>query len=121
VLPVTRLQLCIYSSYFSASNGVTTSAYSEPSGSLYAAGNVSGNSGVNANGRNNHAEYTIASQYAVATQDACTAASMVLASAGPSPRNTTDQNYVNSVTLTGCSVTPPTNQNPTVNAALIRQ
>src|SRR6185503_14174754 len=101
----------------SAGNGVTTSAYGEPSGSLYAAGNVSGNSGTNANGKSNHAEYAIASQYAVTTQDACTAASMVLANAGPSPRNSTDQNYVNSVTLTGCSVTPPpTNQNPTANA-----
>src|SRR5258705_1834845 len=100
----------------SAGNGVTTSAYGEQTGSLYAAGNVSGNSGANANGNSNHSEFAIASQYAVATQDACTAASMVLTSAGPSPRNSADQNYINSVSLINCSV--PTNQSPTVNAGL---
>src|SRR5205085_10877182 len=45
----------------SADNGVTTSAYGEPSGSLYASGNVSGNTGTNANSKSNHAEYSIAS------------------------------------------------------------
>ena len=106
----------VYTTGGGASNGVTTSAYGEPSGSLYASGNVSGNSGTNANSKSNHAIYAIASQYAVTTQEACTAASMVLASAGPSPRNSTDQGYVNGVSLTGCSVTPPVNQSPTVNA-----
>jgi hypothetical protein len=100
----------------SADNGVTTSAYSEPSGLLYAAGNVSGNSGINANSKSNHAEYTIPSQYAVVTQDACTAASLVLKNAGPSPRNTIDQKYVGGVSMTGCTVTPPENQAPSVNA-----
>ncbi|MBC7947767.1 MAG: PKD domain-containing protein [Chitinophagaceae bacterium] len=98
-----------------ASNGVTTSAYGEPQGSLYASGNVSGNAGTDANGSTNHAEYPIPSQYAVTMQDACTAASLVLASAGPSQRNSVDMGYVNGVTITGCSTTPP-NQNPIVNA-----
>ncbi|HET6996033.1 MAG TPA: PKD domain-containing protein [Chitinophagaceae bacterium] len=100
----------------SADNGVTSSAYGEPTGSLYATGNVSGNSNVNANSQSNHAEYTIPSQFAVATQDACTAASLVLRNAGPSPRNATDQHYVDGVSMTGCSSTPPPNQNPTANA-----
>jgi hypothetical protein len=85
-------------------------------GKVYASGNVSGNSGVNPNSENNHAIYSIASAAAVATQDACTAAGLVLANAGPSPRNTVDLAFINAVTLQGCSVTTPTNQAPTVSA-----
>ena len=83
-------------------------------GKAYVAGNVSGNSGVNANGSNNHAIYTVPS---VTTQDACTAASMVLAQAGPRPLNSTNQAFISAVTLPGCSgTTPPANQAPVVNA-----
>jgi Polysaccharide lyase/PKD domain len=107
--------------YYSTSAGgdavVTNGSYgSTPSGLAYVSGNVSGNNGVNPNNANNHAIYTIPSQNAVATQDACTAASLVLAQAGPRPLNSANQTLVNGVSLTGCSVTPPTNQSPTVNA-----
>ncbi|MEI9912426.1 MAG: hypothetical protein WDO71_23915 [Bacteroidota bacterium] len=49
-------------------------------GKIYASGNVSGNSGVNPNNVSNvSTPWTVAT---VTTQDACTAASMVLAQAG---------------------------------------
>jgi hypothetical protein len=86
-------------------------------GKAYVSGNVSGNNGVNANSANNHAIYAIASQYAVTTQDACSAASLVLANAGARPLTSADQSLVSAVTMPNCSVTPPpTNQSPTVNA-----
>jgi len=81
----------------------------------YVAGNVSGNSGVNPNSVSNHAEYAIPASAAIAMQDACTAASTVLSSAGPSPRNATDNAIIGAVTLANCSG-GTTNQNPTVNA-----
>ncbi len=84
-------------------------------GKMYAAGNVSGNNGVNANAASNHAEYSIPSQYAVTMQSACAAAALVLANAGPRPLNSTDQAMINAVTLPNCSSTP-TNQPPTANA-----
>ena len=80
-------------------------------GQAYIAGNVSGNNGVNANAANNHAIYNVP---AVTTQDACTAAQLVLANAGPQPRNSVDQGYISGVTLPNCSVT--SNQPPTANA-----
>ncbi len=107
--------------YYSPSDGgnavVVNGSYgSTPKGNAYVAGNVSGNSGVNPNSQSNHAEYAIASQYAVTTQDACTAAQLVLTQAGPRPLNSANQALVNTVALTGCSVTPPSNQAPTANA-----
>jgi hypothetical protein len=107
--------------YYSPSDGgnavVTNGSYgSTPKGNAYVAGNVSGNSGVNPNSQNNHAEYAIASQYAVSIQDACTAAQLVLSQAGPRPLNSANQRMVSDVKMTGCSSTPPPNQNPTANA-----
>jgi hypothetical protein len=107
--------------YYSPSDGgnavVTNGSYgSTPKGNAFVSGNVSGNSGVNPNSQSNHAEYAIASQYAVTTQDACTAAQLVLSQAGPRPLNSANQKMVNDVKLTGCSSTPPPNQNPTANA-----
>src|SRR5436190_2816314 len=107
--------------YYSPSDGgnavVTNGSYgSTPKGNAYVAGNVSGNSGVNPNSQNNHAEYAIASQYAVSIQDACTAAQLVLSQAGPRPLNSANQKMVSDVKMTGCSSTPPPNQNPTANA-----
>lgn len=84
-------------------------------GKAYIAGNVSGNNGVNANADNNHAIYTVP---AVTTQDACTAAQLVLANAGPSPRNATDLAFINQVTLPGCSTSG--NLPPTANAGTDR-
>ncbi|MEI9913340.1 MAG: T9SS type A sorting domain-containing protein [Bacteroidota bacterium] len=78
---------------------------------MYASGNVSGNTGVNANAASNHAIYTVP---AVTTQDACTAAALVLANAGPQPRNATDLAYINGVTLPNC--TGAQNQPPVANA-----
>ena len=80
-------------------------------GKAYIAGNVSGNTGANANSSNNHAIYAVP---AVATQDACTAAQLVLANAGPRPLNPTDQALINAVTLPNCSAS--SNQPPTANA-----
>ncbi|MFO0665098.1 MAG: hypothetical protein U0174_14185 [Polyangiaceae bacterium] len=74
----------------------------EPAGFAFVSGNVSGNSGVNPNSAHNHAEYTISAAFAVATQDACTAARAVLASSGPAVRNATEQAMVSAVTLPGC-------------------
>jgi len=105
----------VYTTGGSTDNGVTNSAYGEPTGSLYATGNVSGNNGVNPNSNSNHAIYAIPAQYAVTTQDACTGASLVLANAGPQPRNSVDQGFVNQVTLLNCSGTP-VNQPPAANA-----
>jgi PKD domain len=97
------------SSATSTSDGYGTGA----TGKAYVSGNVSGN-GASINGTNNHAIYNVP---AVTTQDACTAASLVLAGAGPRPLNSGNQALINAVTLTGCSVTPPpTNQSPTVSA-----
>lgn len=85
-------------------------------GKVYASGNVSGNTGVNPNAESNVAMYAIPAAAAVTTQDACTAAALVLANAGPSPRNSIDINFINAVTpLTNCSTTP-TNQPPVANA-----
>jgi hypothetical protein len=92
----------------STSDGYGTGA----TGKAFMSGNVSGNNGANPNGPNNHAVFPFA---AVTTQDACTAASLVLANAGPRPLNAADQALVSAVTLTGCSATP-TNQPPVVNA-----
>ncbi|MFI5129779.1 MAG: hypothetical protein ACHQFX_07305 [Chitinophagales bacterium] len=92
----------------STSDGYGTGA----TGKAYMAGNVSANSGANPNGPSNHAVYPAA---AVTTQDACTAAQLVLANAGPRPLNSSDQALINAVTLTVCS-TPPANQSPTANA-----
>ena len=80
-------------------------------GRAYITGNVSGNNGVNANAANNHAIYNVP---AVTTQDACTAAQLVLANAGPQPRNSVDQGYISAVTLPNCSAS--SNQPPVANA-----
>ena len=95
--------------------------YNANPGLAYINGNVSGNSGVSADSKSNHAIYSIPSTAAVTTQDACTAASLVLGNAGPRPLNAADQAIINGITLTGCSVgtgggSGSTNQNPTVNA-----
>src|SRR6185503_20053515 len=47
----------------------------------------------------------------------CTAASLVLANAGPQPRNSVDQGFVDQVTLLNCSTTP-VNQPPAANAGI---
>src|SRR5258706_1616483 len=80
-------------------------------GKAYIAGNVSGNTGVNANAANNHAIFP---QAPVVMQTACSAAALVLANAGPQPRNTIDQAYINAVTLPNCAVSG--NQVPVANA-----
>lgn len=76
-------------------------------GKAYISGNVSGNSGVNANAPNNHALWPIPAWAAVTTQAACTAAYMVLNNAGARPLNATDQALVNSVALNNCVIVTP--------------
>lgn len=69
-------------------------------GKVYASGNVSGN-GYDPNLISNHAIFPFAT---VTTQDACTAAALVLANAGPNPksRNAVASGYVNAVSLSTC-------------------
>jgi len=67
----------------------------------YVAGNIFGNKGVNPNRLSNlPAPWPAA---AVTTQDACTAAAMVLAQAGPRPLDATDQVLINEVSLANCA------------------
>jgi hypothetical protein len=106
--------------YYSPSDGgnavVVNGSYgSTPKGSAYASGNVSGNIGVNPNSQSNHAEYSIPAQYAITMQDACTAAGLVIAQAGPSPRNKQDNDFVATVTLVNCAAAPVNNP-PVANA-----
>ncbi len=102
-----------YSASSSPNNAVSTSdGYGTGNtGKIYASGNTNGN-GSNPNGVSNHAEWSVPS---VTTQDACTAAGLVLSNAGPQTRNSVDLGYINAVTLKGCSSTP-TNQPPVANA-----
>lgn len=69
-------------------------------GKAYMSGNVSGN-GANPNGPSNHAIYVVPN---VTTQDACTAARLVLLKAGPAVRNQTDKDFINGINLPGCPV-----------------
>lgn len=68
-------------------------------GKAYISGNISGN-GVNANAASTRAIWPCP---AVTTQDACTAAAIVLAQAGPRPLNAANQKLVSAVTLNGCN------------------
>jgi hypothetical protein len=105
-----------YTTGTSASQGVQLNDYGNQStaGYAYVSGNVSGNSGVNLNNQSNHAIYPAP---AVTTQDACSAAALVLANAGPVTRNSVDNGYISAVTLPNCAATPPpTNQAPIVSA-----
>lgn len=78
----------------------------------FVAGNVSGNSGINPNKISNLSAPWPAE--AVTTQDACTAAAMVLAQAGPRPLDASDQALINAVSLANC--TGGKNQPPAANA-----
>jgi hypothetical protein len=66
----------------------------------YIVGNVSGNRGVNPNSLSNLAAPWPAAT--IATQDACAAAALVLAGAGPHPLDSIDRAYIEAVTLTDC-------------------
>jgi len=110
----------VINNYYKSNSSASSAAqpndgYGSNPGSAYIAGNVSGNTGVDPNSKSNHAQYDIPSQNAVATQDACTAASLVLKNAGPSPRNAMDNSIIGAISLANCSGTP-VNQNPTANA-----
>jgi hypothetical protein len=84
-------------------------------GQAYMAGNFSGNTGVNPNGPNNHAEWPIPSNAAINMQTACASAAIILAQAGPRPLDAADQAIVNAITLINCPATGQ-NQPPTANA-----
>jgi len=110
----------VVNNYYKSNSSASSAAqpddgYGSNGGSAYIAGNVSGNPGVDPNSKSNHAIYSIPASAEVTTQDACTAASVVLGKAGPSPRNAMDNSIIGAVTLSNCSSTPP-NQNPTANA-----
>lgn len=96
----------VYTTGGSTDNGVTTSAYGEPKGSLYASGNISGN-GVNANSDSNHVEFTIPSFAQVivtAGANACSEAKRVISKAGPTTPNAKDIEFKGKVSasLPGC-------------------
>lgn len=78
----------------------------------YVAGNVFGNKGINPNKLSNLSIAWPAA--AVTTQDACTAAALVLAQAGPRPLDVTDQSIINEVSLVNCP--GGRNQLPVANA-----
>lgn len=67
-------------------------------GKAYMSGNVSNVS--NPNGPSNHAIYVVPN---VTTQDACTAARLVLLKAGPAVRNQTDKDLLTGINLPGCN------------------
>lgn len=84
------------------SNAITTSAYGEPKGSLYASGNISGNSGVNPNSASNHIEYTVPAWAQVSPQLACDSARDVLAKVGTAAKNSKEKAWLAEVTLINC-------------------
>lgn len=91
----------VYTTGGSNDNGVTTSAYGEPSGLLYASGNVSGNN-VNANADSNHSEYSIPVYAQIPAELACDAARKVLQQAGTPKKNTYEQTTISSINLPNC-------------------
>lgn len=79
---------------------------------VYAAGNVSGNAGVNPNQVSNVYEPWPVAQ--VTMQDACTAAKMVITESGPRPLDAADQSLINAVSLATCAAGQ--NKLPVANA-----
>jgi hypothetical protein len=79
---------------------------------VYAAGNVSGNKGINPNNVSNvSAPWDVSP---VTTQEACAAAKKVLAEAGPRPLDETDEALIAAVSLANCAEVP--NKPPIANA-----
>lgn len=72
-----------------------------PQGFAYVAGNVSGN-GIDINKQSNHALWPVPAEFQVTMQDACTAAKLVLAGAGPVKKDKVDTDFIKQVVLTGC-------------------
>lgn len=72
-----------------------------PGGFAYVDGNVSGN-GTDLNKQSNHALWPVSLDAQVAMQDACAAARLVLANAGPVKKDAIDMALINSVNLPGC-------------------
>lgn len=91
----------VYTTGGDTGNGVTTSAYGEPSGLLYANGNVSGNN-VNADAASNHNEYLIPTYAQIPSETACAAARRVLQSAGLPTKSAYEQSIFSTVTLPNC-------------------
>jgi hypothetical protein len=105
----------LYSLSDSTNAVITNGSYgSTPKGNAYVSGNVSGNK-LNPNAQNNHAEYDIPAFYAITMQDACSAAALVIAQAGPSPRNQKDKDFAATVTLINCTA-GPVNKPPVASA-----
>jgi hypothetical protein len=92
-----------YSSSFEASATNTDDGYGNgATGQGYVDGNVSGNTGLNPNSQSNHTMFAIPFQNTPTTQDACKAAAIVIAQAGPRPLDATDQALISAVTLINC-------------------
>lgn len=93
--------------YYSISNpgrAVLTAANSYgnyPQGFAFVDGNFSGN-GIDINKQSNHALWPVPVEFQVTMQDACTAARLVLASAGPVKKDAVDMAFINAINLPGC-------------------
>lgn len=90
-----------YTAGTSTNNATSTSdGYgSGATGKAYMSGNVSGNTGANPNGPSNHVIFPAP---AITTQDACTAARLVLQKAGPAAQNSIDKGFKANINLPGC-------------------
>src|SRR6185503_16046398 len=68
----------------------------------YLSGNVSGNTGINANSLTNHTPWPIPAWAEITTESACSAAAMVLAGAGCQPLDGLDKVFTRNVSLANC-------------------
>ena len=91
----------IVNNYYSSSNG----AIKVSSARAYVAGNFSADNIDINRGGNETSPFPAA---LVDTQDACTAANLVLADAGVRPLDSIDQQYLSKITIPPCSFSPPT-------------
>lgn len=104
--------------YYASNKAGAIDPNADPSGntaSYYVIGNVqSGGADINLRG-GNHAAYLIPLSASITQQDACTAASLAIAQAGPSKRNAADSAILKGITLSNCSA-GPVNNSPVANA-----
>lgn len=79
-------------------DGISFNADNTPNGSIYVAGNVSGN-GVNYNSKNNHSEFIITDPYKISVEDAVTAAKRILQGVGSPVKGTYELSVINSIKI----------------------
>lgn len=79
-------------------DGISTNAYGTPGGSIYAAGNVSGN-GVNLNTKSNHSEFIITDPYKISVEDAVTSAKRILQGVGSPVKGSYELGVINAIKI----------------------